>query len=92
MTPGENSETVSMPHNVRRRAPIQCFLVLVLVNLMRDSYDPLTALIPCLETLRSTCEAAKRSKRCRRGCRPLQSPVDRFSAPSRATAALGLTV
>ena len=34
MTPGENGETVSMPHKVHRRAPIQCFLVLVLVNLM----------------------------------------------------------
>src|ERR1700694_1915920 len=34
MTPGENGETVSMPHDVHRRAPIQCFLVLVLVNLM----------------------------------------------------------
>jgi drug/metabolite transporter (DMT)-like permease len=34
MTPGEKGETVSMPHSVHRRAPIQCFLVLVLVNLM----------------------------------------------------------
>src|SRR5579863_3303793 len=34
MTPGENGETVSIPHKVHRRAPIQCFLVLVLVNLM----------------------------------------------------------
>lgn len=34
MIRGENGETVSMPHDVHRRAPIQCFLVLVLVNLM----------------------------------------------------------
>lgn len=34
MTRGENGETVGMPHDVHRRAPIQCFLVLVLVNLM----------------------------------------------------------
>ena len=34
MTPGENGATVSMPHSIHRRAPIQCFLVLVLVNLM----------------------------------------------------------
>ena len=34
MTRGENGETVSMPHDVHRCVPIQCFLVLVLVNLM----------------------------------------------------------
>jgi hypothetical protein len=34
MTRGENGETVSMPHDVHGRAPIHCFLGLVLVNLM----------------------------------------------------------
>src|SRR5436190_18056012 len=34
MRPEENAETVDMPHSIHRRAPIQCFLVLVLVNLM----------------------------------------------------------
>jgi len=40
MTPGEKGETVSMPHSVHRRAPIQCFLVLVLVNLMWAFQSP----------------------------------------------------
>ena len=34
MTIGENGETASVPHSGHKRAPIQCFLVLVLVNLM----------------------------------------------------------
>ena len=34
MISGEKGETVSMPHSGNRRTPIQCFLVLVLVNLM----------------------------------------------------------
>jgi drug/metabolite transporter (DMT)-like permease len=34
MTLGENGDPVSMPPSVHRRAPIRCFLVLVLVNLM----------------------------------------------------------
>jgi len=34
MTRGENRESVSMPHDVHRRAPIQCFLVLALMNLL----------------------------------------------------------
>jgi len=34
MRPEENAETVDMPHSIHRRAPIQCFLVLVVVNLM----------------------------------------------------------